>query len=316
MIQKDVPLKEYTSFKIGGNAKYFLEVSAKEELISGLKEWKKISTDFPEEEKRIFVLGGGSNLLVSDNGFAGLVIHPNINFINNTDNIVTVGCGVLIPDFINFCIDNSLSGFEWAGGLPGTIGGAVRGNAGAFGGETKDSVFEVESLDIDTFEIKKRKNAQCDFDYRDSIFKTGEGKNEIILSVSFNFKTGNREEIKKTVEEKMDYRKTKHPLVYPSAGSVFKNVPVEKISSSVLEEFESHIKKDPFPVIPVATILSSVNLKGKKIGGAQISENHPNFIVNVENATSQDVKDLISLEQKTVKEKYGIGLEPEIMLVE
>lgn len=316
MIQKDISLKEYSSFKIGGSAKYFLQVSNKEELIAGLKEWENLSIAFPDEEKRIFVLGGGTNLLISDNGFSGFVIQNSIKFIERNGDVVTVGSGVLVSDFLNFCIENSLSGFEWAGGLPGSIGGAVRGNAGAFGGETKDSVFKVESLDLETLGTKTRDNPECNFGYRDSIFKSGEGKKEIIISVSFKLAQGDSAKIKKIADEKINYRKNRHPLSYPNAGSVFKNVKVSNISAEVLRKFKNHIKNDPFPVIPAASILSRIDLKGKRIGGAKVSEDHPNFIVNVDNAISSDVKDLIELEKEAVKEKLGIELEVEINFLE
>lgn len=140
MIQQDVPLKDHTSFHIGGNARYFLKASSVDELKKGILEWRGISSNFPADEKRMFVLGGGTNLLVSENGFPGLVIHPEMKFIERTDNQVKVGAGDSLSSLVNFCLENSLAGLEWAGGLPGTVGGAVRGNAGAFGGETKDKI--------------------------------------------------------------------------------------------------------------------------------------------------------------------------------
>ncbi|MEX2007470.1 MAG: UDP-N-acetylmuramate dehydrogenase [Candidatus Levyibacteriota bacterium] len=316
LIQENVTLAEYSSFKIGGNARYFLQITSVGELISGLKEWGKLSSNFDEQGKRIFILGGGTNLLVSDNGFSGLIIHVNIKSLEVSGETVKIGAGNLIPDLLNCCVDNSLSGFEWAGGLPGSVGGAVRGNAGAFGGETKDNVLEVESLDISTLGLKIRKNAECKFAYRDSIYKSGEGKNEIIVSATFNLQKGNKEEIRKTIEEKINYREIKHPLNFPNAGSIFKNVNVKGVPGSIVAQFQEYIKNDPFPVIPTAKILIKAGLKGKKVGGAQVSEQHPNFIVNVSNARSSDVKDLIELEREAVKQRLGIDLEVEVMFVE
>lgn len=316
IIQRDVPLRNYSSFKIGGNAGYFLTVSNKDELVKGLKEWKESSSGFGEEEKRVFVLGGGTNLLVSDNGFPGLVIHINIKFIEVSGSIIKVGAGNLISELLESSTENSLSGLEWAGGLPGSVGGAVRGNAGAFAGETKDSILEVESLDINTLELKIRKNEECKFGYRDSVYKSGEGKDEVIVSASFSLKKGNKEEIKKAIEEKINYRKTRHPLHLPNAGSIFKNVSVSDVPASLAKDLESHIKNDPFPVIPVAVLLSMASLKGKRVGGAEVSSYHPNFIVNFDSARSSDVKDLIELEKEVVKQKFGIDLEIEIMFVE
>jgi len=314
MIQKDVSLKNYSTFKIGGNASYFLEVKSKEDLIAGLKEWKELSSKFLELEKRIFTFGQGSNLLISDGGFLGLAIYNNIKFLQIKGNVVSCGAGVLVSDLIDFCIENSMSGLEWAGGLPGSVGGAVRGNAGAFGGEIKDNIFRVESLDIETLEIKNRENKECKLVYRGSIFK--EKENEIILSADFSLKKGNKDEIRSETFVKINYRKTNHPLHLPSVGSIFKNIPVSSFSQDALKELEGHIKDDPFPVIPVAVLLSMAGVKGKRIGGAEISQDRPNFILNFDGATSKDVRDLIEFEKKVIKEKFGIDLEVEVTFVE
>lgn len=316
LIQTNVSLKERTSFNIGGAAKYFLKATSLDELKKGLEEWKDLSKDFTPEEKRVFVLGGGTNLLVSENGFPGLVIHPEIKFIERTDNQVNVGAGDSLSSLVNFCLENSLAGFEWAGGLPGTVGGAVRGNAGAFGGETKDKVLSVESLDIETLEVKNRKTEECKFNYRDSVFKSGDGQNEIIISVQFLLEEGDADSLRAEADDHIEYRKSRHPLHLPNAGSVFKNVAIENVPADVLKRFEDHIKKDPFPVLPAAKVIAASGIVGHTIGGAQVSEAHPNFIVNVNNATSQDVKDLIKFEQQAIKEKYNINLEPEVMFVE
>ena len=135
MIRQNVSLKDYSNYKIGGNASYFLEVKTKEDLIEGLREWQEIVKSLPDDEKKVFILGGGTNILFSDEGFKGLVIKDSIEIIELDGDRVICGSGVLITQFLDFCVANSLSGFEWAGGLPGTVGGAVRGNAGAFAGE-------------------------------------------------------------------------------------------------------------------------------------------------------------------------------------
>ena len=316
VIQSNISLKEHTSFRIGGNARYFLRTGNIDELKKGLEQWKEISKDFSPEEKRIFVLGGGTNLLVSENGFPGLVIHPEMKFIEREGNVVSVGAGESLSSFVNFCLENSLAGLEWAGGLPGTVGGAVRGNAGAFGGETKDNISSVESIDIGTLQIKKRNREECKFSYRDSAFKSGGGQNEIIISAQYALSLGDADVIRSEADDHIEYRKSRHPLHLPNAGSVFKNVAVEKISPEVLKQFESHVKNDPFPVLPAAKIIAESGIVGHKIGDAQVSETHPNFIVNVGSATSQNVKDLILFEQRAIKEKYNIDLDPEIMFVE
>lgn len=310
MIQTNIPLKKHSNFKIGGPASYFYEFKSKESISEAIREWGEVGKDLP-----IFILGGGTNILFNDDGFDGLVLKDSISFIKREGNDLTVGSGTLVSDLVNYCNQNSLSGFEWAGGLPGTVGGGVRGNAGAFMGEMKDSVLEVESLDLKTLKTKKRNNKECKFNYRQSIFKSGYSENEIILSVKFKLKKGEREEIKQKTQEKIDYRIDRHPLDLPNIGSTFKNVDVKKIPPEVLKEFEKSIKPDPFPVLPVAKLIIGANLKGKTIGGAKFSEKHPNFIVNFNNAKAKDVRALISLAKKEIKEKYSIDLEEEIRII-
>lgn len=316
MIRQNVPLKEYSNYHIGGSAAYFLEFSSEQELIDGLKEWKRLAENFPEEKKRIFVLGKGTNVLISEKGFPGLIIHNVIKGIEKNGEEITVGAGELVSDVLNVCIKNSLSGLEWAGGLPGTIGGAVRGNAGAFKGETKDSVSEVISFETQSLVEKKRNNLQCLFDYRDSIFKSGEAKNEVILYITFKLQNKNKEKISQAIQEKIDYRNEKHPMEYRSIGSTFKNVSLSLIPVNIKNELSQYVKDDPFPVIPVAKLLYLCDLKGKRVGDAQISEKHPNFIVNLGNAKYQDVKTLIGFAKTRVKEKFGITLEEEIIYLE
>jgi len=313
MIRQNVPLKDYSNYKIGGSAAYFLEVVTKEELLEGLREWKRLSLYFPKDKQEIFILGKGTNVLIDDKGFNGFVICNNILGIKKEGDALVVGSGVLVSQVLSFCIENQLSGLEWAGGLPGTIGGAVRGNAGAFSGEIKNSIKEVISLDFNSFEERKRANLECLFDYRSSIFKSGQGKNEIIISVTLRLQTGDKEAIKNSIQEKIDYRNAKHPMDKPSIGSTFKNVKVDKVPENWKKELNQYVKTDPFPVVPSAKLLFLANVKGKKEGDAMISDKHPNFIVNLGNATSGDVKTLIAFAKNAVKEKFNIELEEEIM---
>jgi len=309
LIQKDVLLKNYSNYKIGGLAAYFLEVKSTEELKEGLKEWKSINSGL----KQILILGGGTNILFGDKGYLGLVIRCEIKGIKLRGEKIKVGAGVLISELLDFCIENSLSGFEWAGGLPGTIGGALRGNAGAFGGETKDCVVEVKSLNIDTLEEFTKGNTDCLFGYRDSYFKTDKGSREMISEVTLALKNKDKEKIKKLIEEKIEYRRERHPLEYPNIGSIFKNIELTKIPGSLKDEFGKNIKTDPIPVIPAARIINLSCLKGQRIGEAQFSEKHPNFIVNIGNAKASDVKTLIEMAKEVVYKKFKIQLDEEIM---
>ncbi len=252
--QKNVLLKNYTTFKIGGPAKYFCFAKNKEGLIEAVK-WAK------EKNLPFFILGGGSNLLVSDKGYEGLVI----KYQNPK-----------LAEYVN-------KGLEWAAGIPGTVAGAIRGNAGAFEGEMKDVVKEVEVFDAKTQKIKIFKNKDCQFSYRNSVFK--KNPNLIILSAKIRSSRGNP----KKIQQYLNYRKERHPQE-PSAGSVFKNL------------FD----------VPAAKLIAECGLKGKRIGGAQISEKHPNFIINLGNAKSSDVLKLINLVKRKVKNKFGKKLEEEI----
>lgn len=306
MFSQSINLSDYSNYKIGGSARYFYRAKNVEQLTRSIE--KARQTKLP-----VFVLGGGTNLLISDDGFNGLVLKPEINLLKAKGDTVKVGAGVLVSELLNYSITKSLSGLEWAGGLPGTLGGAIRGNAGAFGGEIKDGVKEVVSLDISgkTPKIIKRNNKQCRFDYRDSVFKRRDGK-EIILEATLAMRKGDKKQIREATEEKIKYRQERQPLDYPNIGSIFKNVPVQKYRNINISKFRYVIKNDPFPVIPTAYLISEAGLKGVSCGGAMISSKHPNFIVNVLNAKAADVKNLINLVKSEVRKKFDIELEEEI----
>jgi len=251
--KRNILLKNHTTFRIGGRAKYFFEAKTKKDLIEAIKLAKKIKLPF-------FILGGGSNLLVSDKGYGGLVIK----------------FGRPLSLYVS-------KGLDWAAGIPGTIEGAVYGNAGAFGKSMKDAVKSVEVFDTKIEKVKVFKNKDCRFGYRDSIFK--KEKKLVILSVEIKSGKSNSKKIK----EYLDYRRQRHPQL-PSAGSVFKNI----------------------GETPAAILIHQAGLTGKKIGKAQISEKHSNFIVNLGNASAKDVKKLISLVKKSVKKKFKVVLKEEI----
>ena len=303
--QKNILLSQFSNYKIGGPAKFFFEAKSVEGVRWAVGETKKQKLD-------IFILGGGTNLLINDKGFNGLVLKPSLNFLELTNARTNkAGAGVLMTDLLNFTIEKGLSGLEWAGGLPGTLGGAIRGNAGAFGGEMKDSVAEVESFDIKTGKEIVRSGAECRFGYRSSIFKEKNNK-EIILAATLKLKKGDPKKIKSAVQEKIDYRLLHQPLDHPNIGSIFKNVDLNKIPQALRPRFVSVVKNDPFPVVPAAYLISKAGLAGVSHGGAMISPKHPNFIVNVLKSTALDVKTLVNLTKKTVKKKFKINLEEEI----
>ncbi len=309
MFKKSISLIRYSNYKIGGPADFFYEAKTVEGLEKAVKQTRQAKLPF-------FVLGGGTNLLISDSGYHGLVLKPSLVSLTARGVLVTAGAGVQFSELLDFTVQKGLSGLEWAGGLPGTVGGAVRGNAGAFRGETKDMIQEVISLDTKSpsCKITKRSYATCRFGYRTSVFKQ-DGNREVILSATFRLKPGDPKTIREAVEAKIRYRKERHPLEYPNIGSIFKNVAVTDVPKKHLAKLRSVVKQDPFPVVPVAYLISEAGLKGVSFGGAMISPKHPNFIVNILNAKASDVKTLIALVKDKVKKRFGIQLEEEIIYI-
>lgn len=305
---KKVSLKDFSNFRIGGLADDFVEASNLDELVDSIKTAKEVQLP-------VFVLGGGTNILWSDDGFSGLVLKPYLSFMEFDGNRVTAGAGVDMPELVSSTISRGLAGLEWAGGLPGSFGGAIFGNAGCFGGEIKDVIEEVVSLNMETLEIVRRNNKECKFGYRTSIFKS-ESTPEVIIQATVKLSPGNKIILNKSVEDKINYRRSKHPLDYPNIGSIFKNVKVEGLPESMVRQHTHVIKVDPFPVIPAAYLIDQAKLKGMSVGGALVSPKHPNFIVNVRDAKSKDVRELIDLVKEKVKENFGIELEEEILIVD
>lgn len=306
--QKNISLANFSTFKIGGKIKYFLKAKNEKEIVEAIK-WAK------EEKLSFFILGGGSNILFSDKKFKGLVIKIENCRLQIVDCKIVAEAGVPLQKLVFESVKKGLSGLEFAAGIPGTLGGAIRGNAGAFGGEMKNVVEKVRVLRVKNkeFKIEELKNDECEFGYRESIFK--KKKNWIILSAILKLKKGKKKEIEKEIKEILKKRKERQPLDFPSAGSVFKNVPLEKVPKEIQEIFKDKIKREPFPCLPAGALIEAVGLKGYQIGGAKISEKHANFILNVKNAKAKDVLKLINLAKKKVKEKFNIKLKEEIEIV-
>ncbi len=312
MIQENVLLSRYSNFQIGGRARFFIEAKEQADvaMACALAAEKKLP---------IFVLGAATNLLIDDAGFDGVVIRAAFNQIQLDGTTLRVGAGVLMKDLLEFAIAHQLQGLEWAGGLPGTVGGAVFGNAGCFGGEMKDSVGEVVSLVLTDGVVRlvERTNAQCEFAYRDSFFKrsAASGLSEIIIEVVFELQPGDGTMLRAAVDEKIAYRQQRQPLEYPNVGSIFKNVDVRVIPAETLKQFEAKIKTDPFPVLPTAVLISAAGLKGFRVGGAMVSEKHANFIVNVGGATASDVKAVMAQVKLELKKQFGVEVEQEVIFV-
>ena len=315
-VQKNILLKNYTTYKIGGPAKYFFIAESKESLMLALT----VVKDF---KLPVFIFGGGSNILVSDKGFKGLVIKIDISDINFQKNKALVGAGADLTKLAYLTANNELSGLEWAAGVPGTVGGAIYGNAQAFGTKISDTVKNVEAIDLKNLKIKNLTKEQCHFSLKNSIFK--KNKNLVIVSVVFEFSaeggsaSGGKKErtaqIKAKIKENLSYRKTHHPINFFSAGSMFVNPEVKIKNKKLLEKFLELNEYNKIGTIPSGYLIAKSGLAGKKIGQAQISEKHCNFIINLGGAESKDVLSLINMARKKVKKTFGISLEPEVQLV-
>ena len=281
------PMSKHTSFKIGGPAECFIKIKTIEQLKNILKYVQK-------DNIQITVMGNGSNLLVSDNGIKGIVLKMELEKmicqdIENGIILLTVGSGIKLGALAQKCLKEEIAGFEFASGIPGTIGGAIRMNAGAHGSEMKDIVKTVTYMTRDG-KIQTITNEQAKFEYRKSLFAE---KDYIILEVELQLEKGNEEEIKEKMTEYATYRKEKQPIEYPSAGSTFKRG-TDFITAKLIDE---------------------CGLKGYQIGGAQISEKHAGFIINKNNATAQDVIKLMEYTREQVYKRFGKKIEQEIEII-
>ncbi len=301
--ERNFSLKEYNTMRIDCTTDFFLKAENREDVVEAVK--------YTTENKvPLLVLGKGSNVVLPP-FYKGVVLFigmEDIETIEKEDKIVvSADSGAYLPDVAFKTTEKKGKGMEWAGGVPGTVGGAVRGNAGAFDSFMADCVEKVTALNKETLEKDDFSNKECEFGYRESIFK--KGRKHIILKVEMRFPKG--ENGLQKVEEYLEYRKENHPID-PSAGSIFKNPTVDEEFYSRFPETEK-FKKMGF--VPVRFLIESCGLSGEKEGGAQISKKHANFIVNAGNATGEDVKKLINLVKEKVKEKYGLYLKEEVEIV-
>ncbi|MBQ3057707.1 MAG: UDP-N-acetylmuramate dehydrogenase [Clostridia bacterium] len=282
-VKQNECMKNHTSFKIGGECDYFVIPKNTEQL-------KAVIQKANEQGIPYFILGKGSNLLVSDGGIEGVVISLcSLDGITVNGNEITASAGVSVALLCTTALEHGLSGLEFAYGIPGSVGGGLYMNAGAYGGEFSDTVIKAEYLTKDG-QIKEIGVNDMALGYRTSVFKTN---GSVILSVTFKLKEGEKTEIKAKMDDFLNRRKTKQPLEYPSAGSTFKR-PTGYFAGALIEQN---------------------NLKGASVGGAMVSEKHAGFVINYSNATANDVKDLIAKIQKTIKENNGVELEPEVIFV-
>lgn len=303
-LQQNIPLSQYTTFKIGGPAEYFVEAATTEEVKEALV-WAK------SNNKRLLLVGAGSNMLISDDGFLGLALKLNLQKLEFAGDIARVGAGVMLAYLINASLDKNFTGLEFLAGIPGTVGGAVRGNAGTYGLGMSDVVTKIIYLD-ENLQIKEMSNQEAKFAYRHSIFK--ENKN-IILEVEIKLQKGDIAASRALIDERLKYRQDTQPNL-PSAGCVFKNVLFENVDLDKLKSKGIEIAKfEKYAKIPAAYLIDSAGLKGHKIGQAQISEIHANYIVNLGGARAESVVMLISYIKQQIRDKYGIQLQEEVQIV-
>ncbi len=303
-IKKNIKLAPFTSFKIGGPAKYFIEIKNLADLVKSIR-WAKTN-------KQLFtILAGGSNVLISDRGIKGLVIKLSLTDLDIKAGNISCGAGVNLAEVVKLAAKHGLTGLEWASGIPGTVGGAVYGNAGAFGSEMSQTVLTVKAYDVSKNNFISLSDKRCYFNYRDSIFKRN--VNLIIIQVTMKLSKRTRSEIKYLTDKYIKYRLNSQPK-YPSAGSIFKNLLLNDLIKQNLK-LANEIKAKRLVKggkVASAWFIDQLGLKGKIIGGAKISDQHANFIVNLGKAKAQDVINLINLIKKKVKDKYKIMLEEEI----
>lgn len=285
-ILKNEPMSKHTSFKIGGKADYLVTVNS----IGELKEVLNIAKS---NNVKITVIGNGTNLLVTEAGIRGIVIKLNLkNFkVRNIANgaQITVEAGLSLASLSNIALKEELSGLEFLAGIPGSVGGAIRMNAGAFGKEMKDIVLKTRYITYDG-KIKTLNSDEHKFEYRNSVFSEIKC---IIVDTVIQAEKGKKEEIEAKIEEYSTLRKNNQPLEYPSAGSIFKRI----------------------EGVPTAKLIDDCGLKGFSIGGAEISTKHAGFIINKGNATAKDVLELANYVKKIVKEKFNQNIELEILVL-
>lgn len=301
-VQENVPLAPLNSFRVGGDARFYVEIKSIEEL--------KEAVEFAKEkELNFYALGGGSNLLVSDNGFDGLIIRIKMNEIKVDGNIVTVDAGVPLIKAINTAATFGLSGLETLAGIPGTVGGAVRGNAGAYGSEICNMVKTVKAYDVEKGEEVFFEGPICDFSYRSSIFK--KNKNLIVCSAVLELTAGKMEEIQEKTKETIVKRASMGLHGVKSAGSYFMNPTVtdEKMKEEFAKEKGVAARGDK---LPAGWVIDQAGLRGKKIGGAAVSDLHANYIINADNATADEVMMLVSYVKQQVRDQFGIQLQEEV----
>lgn len=308
-IKEHIPLAPYTIYKIGGSARFFVEVTTADDVAEAL--------GFAAERGLPFVIiGAGSNMLVSDHGFDGVAIRMIGGSVRAEGERLACDAGVMMARAVLAAGKAGLSGFEWGIGVPGTIGGSVRGNAGCFGSEMKDVVENIEVFDASHNSKYIIQNSECHFAYRDSIFK--KHPEWIILSAVLKLKKGDAVAIQQEVQRFSMERLAKQDIGTSSAGCIFKNIPWTRDDinrEEVLGRFPDIGRSGTVSGISAGLLIDRAGLKGIRIGGAVISPKHANFFINEGTASAEDIRGLIKRAKDEVQKKFGILIEEEIQYV-
>jgi UDP-N-acetylmuramate dehydrogenase len=319
-IARDVALSDVLYYRIGGRVRALLDVHNAEDLQRAI--------EFVDRERpaRLMVVGLGSNLLMPDDYFDGVVIRiaaeAGDSILSIDDEQVEVFGGAILSNFALLMLERGLTGLEWAGGLPGTVGAGVRGNVGAFGGEIEQRLRSANVITFDNGHIcsHQLQHTDMDFAYRESWVK--HQRNAIVVSATFELIPANPGEVDaaKTVHQRnIDYRQARHPMNYPNCGSVFKNLAGDEKVGRVLAvwpDLEPKVRVDWHGKVSMGYIIGRLGLAGKRVGGAEVSTKHHNFIVNLGAARAADVRAIIRGIQETVFETFGLTPEVEIEIIE
>lgn len=294
IIQENITLAPYTVFKIGGPARYFCEVQ-------NLDEVREAVLFAHSHNVPLFILGAGSNILVSDEGFPGIVIKMNLRGLKVEANMLYADAGVSMAQAVNLSVKNGLGGFEWGVGVPGTVGGSVFGNAGCYGGEMSQLIERVWVLKItgsqcETFELL---NKDCQFAYRDSIFK--KNSDWVILGATMKLQRGDSDASRAKVLELSKKRIVETTQTSGRMGA-----------QEIGAQCAGCIFKNPKQDLAAGFLIDTAGLKGLTVGGAMVSKKHANFIINTGSATAHDIKELISIIKSKVKSFHGVELEEEV----
>jgi UDP-N-acetylmuramate dehydrogenase len=294
------PLRHHTTLRIGGPAAFYFAARNQHQMVEALK--AALELELP-----LFLLGGGSNLLVSDEGFHGLVVRNAIEGVEFDGTAAHVGCGTDFLELIYACRDRELAGLEFAAGIPGSVGGALYGNAGCYGQDIGSFTIECTIASLDGATVVTRPAAWFEFAYRDSRLKR---EPWVLLSCLLQFGKGERATIQAVIDEKLEIRRVKHPQwrVEPTAGSYFKNLPPGFQVPGLPHSPGTHR-------IPAGALLDACGARGLRVGDAMVFAKHANIIVNAGRATAKDVLTLAEMMKSRVREKFGVELEEEVMFL-